>query len=159
MQVPNDQHIIAAKRILRYLKKTEFYGIHYTKSTKFALCGYTDSDFAGSNEDAKNTSGYLFTLGNGHFSWNSHKQSVVAQSSVESKYVVAAEAANQAFWLRKLLMDIKFEQKFPTNLFIDNKSAIAIVKNPIWHGKTKHINVKYHAITDTMEKNKINVQY
>ncbi|EOX94119.1 Uncharacterized protein TCM_003333 [Theobroma cacao] len=128
-----NKHMIAAKRILRYLKKTELYGIHYTKIADFALCGYIDSDFAGSSEDVKSTS--------------------------ESKYVVAAEAANQALWLRKLLVDIKFEQKFPTDLFIDNKSAIAIAKNPIWHGKTKHINVKYHAIRNAVEKNEINVQY
>ncbi|EOY20676.1 NB-ARC domain-containing disease resistance protein [Theobroma cacao] len=54
--------MIAAKRIMRYLKKTEYYGIHYTKIADFALCGYIDSDFAGSSEDAKSTSGYLFTL-------------------------------------------------------------------------------------------------
>ncbi|EOY26457.1 Copia-like retrotransposable element, putative [Theobroma cacao] len=159
MQVPTDHHMIAAKRILRYLKKIEFYGIHQTKSTEFTLCGYTDSDFTRSSEDAKNTSSYLFTLGNGPFSWNSHKQSIVAQSLAESEYVAAAEAAYQALWLRKLLMDIKFEQKFPTDLFIDNKSAISIVKNPVWHGKTKHINVKYHAVRDIVEKNEINVQY
>ncbi|EOY08988.1 Cysteine-rich RLK (RECEPTOR-like protein kinase) 8 [Theobroma cacao] len=122
MQAPTDQHMIAAKRIIRYLKKTEFYGIHYTKSVEFALCGYTNSDFARNSEDAKSTSSYLFTLGNGPFSWNSHKQSVVAQSLAESEYVAAAEAANQALWLRKLLADIKFEQKFPTDLFIHNKS-------------------------------------
>ncbi|WRX25989.1 Reverse transcriptase [Theobroma cacao] len=86
-------------------------------------------------------------------------KSVVAQSLAESEYVAAAEAAYQALWLRKLLMDIKFEQKFPTDLFIDNKSAISIVKNPVWHGKTKHINVKYHAVRDIVEKNEINVQY
>ncbi|WRX21874.1 Reverse transcriptase [Theobroma cacao] len=159
MQAPTDHHMIAAKRILRYLKKTEFYGIHYTKIADFALCGYTDSDFAGSSEDAKSTSGYLFTLGNGPFSWNSHKQFKVAQSSAESEYVAAAEATNQALWLRKLLVDIKFEQKFLTDLFIDNKSAIAIAKNPVWHGKTKRINVKYHAIRNAVEKNEINVEY
>lgn len=86
------------------------------------------------------------------FSWNSRKQDVVAQSSAEAEYVAATAASNQALWIRKVLTDLNHVQEEPTVLWCDNNSAISIAKNPIQHGRTKHINVKFHAIREA-EKN------
>ncbi|GJZ11038.1 retrotransposon ORF1 [Tanacetum coccineum] len=117
------------------------------------LKGYADSDWAGSIDDSKSTSGYIFTLGSGVFCWNSKKQSVVAQSSAEAEYISVARAVNHAIWIRKLLSDLDLTQEGPTAIFCDNKSAIAIAENPVQHGRTKLINVKYHAIREA-EKNR-----
>ena len=76
------------------------------------------------------------------FSWNSKKQDIVAQSSVEAEYVSIAAAANQAIWLRKMLNDLGMQQSQATVIFCDNKSAISIAKNPVQHGRTKQINIK-----------------
>ncbi|EOY32585.1 Cysteine-rich RLK (RECEPTOR-like protein kinase) 8 [Theobroma cacao] len=93
------------------------------------------------------------------FSWNSHKQESVAQSSVEAEYVAAIDDANQALWLKKVLIDLGIPQTKPTKLFMDNKSTISIFQNPIFHGKTKHIHVKYHALRDAQKRGEILVQY
>ena len=78
---------------------------------------------------------------------------MVAQSTAEAEYVSISATANQAIWLRKLLTDLGMKQSLPTELFCDNKSAIAIAENPVQHGRTKHINVKYHSIREA-ERNK-----
>lgn len=92
------------------------------------MIGYTDSDWAGSADDMKSTSGYAFSLGSGVFSWASKKQQTVAQSSAEAEYVAASASACQAIWIRRILEDIGQRQKEPTDFFCDNKSAIAILR-------------------------------
>ena len=122
------------------------------KSESDELYGYLDSDWAGSLDDMKSTSGYVFSFGYGVFSWNSKKQDIVTQSSAEAEYVSTAAAANQAIWLRKMLNDLGMQQSQATVIFCDNKSAISIAKNPVQHVRMKHINVKFHAIREA-EKN------
>ena len=82
------------------------------------------------------------------------KQEVVAQSTAEAEYISMAAAANQAIWLKKILADLGQKQDAPTEIFCDNKSAIAIAQNPVQHGRTKHINVKFHSLREA-EKNKL----
>ncbi|GJZ25812.1 retrovirus-related pol polyprotein from transposon RE1 [Tanacetum coccineum] len=107
----------------------------------------------------KSTSGYIFTLGSGVFCWNSKKQSVVAQSSAEAEYISVAGAVNHAIWIRKLLSDLDLTQEGPTAIFCDNKSAIAIAENPVQHGRTKHINVKYHDIREAEKNEEVKLKY
>ena len=109
------------------------------------MIGYTDSDWAGSIDDMKSTSGYAFSLGSGILSWASKQQAIVAQSTAEAEYVVAAEveyvaaveATSQAIWLRKIFKDMGENQSGPTTINCDNKSAIAMTKNPVHHSRTK----------------------
>ncbi|KAH0649322.1 hypothetical protein KY285_034570 [Solanum tuberosum] len=100
------------------------------------------SDWAGSTYDMKSTSGYCFSLGSGMFSWCSKKQDIVAQSTAEAEFVAATTAVNQALWLRKIFVDLHMNQTKGTEVFVDNQSAIAISHNPVFHGKTKHFNIK-----------------
>ncbi|RVX12855.1 Retrovirus-related Pol polyprotein from transposon RE1 [Vitis vinifera] len=123
------------------------------------LDGYADSDWAGSVDDMKSTSGYVFTIGSGVICWNSRKQEVVAQSTTEAEYISLAAAANQAIWLRKLLADLGQEQSSPTELYCDNKSAISITQNPVQHGRTKHINVKFHSIREAEKNSLVKLHY
>lgn len=81
----------------------------------------------------KSTSGYCFNLGSGIFSWGSKKQGSVAQSTAETEYVTAANAVNQATWLTRILEDMGAKQQLPVEIFCDNKSAIAMGKNPVYH--------------------------
>lgn len=159
MQQPCKSYFTAAKRLLRYLKGTSSYCVKFTRSDVVDLVAFSDSDWGSCIDDAKSTSGYIFTLVNGVFSWNSHKQESVAQSSAEAEYVAAANAANQALWLRKVLIDLGIPQTKPTKLFVDNQSAISISQNPIFHERTKHIHMKYHALRDAQKKGEILVQY
>ncbi|KAK5819945.1 hypothetical protein PVK06_024980 [Gossypium arboreum] len=148
MHCCNVQHFQAAKRVLRYIKGTLDYGVLFNKAETLKLKGYTDSDWAGSSDDMKSTSGYAFTLGSTMFCWSSRKQSMVAQSTAEAEYAAAANAVNQAIWLRKILADLNLYQRKATEIFYDNKSAVAIAKNPVFHGRTKHFSIKLHVIRE-----------
>lgn len=119
------------------------------------LVGYSDSDWAGSADDMRSASGYAFFLGSGVFSWASKKQQTVAQSSAEAEYVAASMATSQAIWLRRIFEDVGQSQEEGTERFCDNKSAIAIGKNPVCHNRTKHIAIKYHFIREAIENGEI----
>ena len=114
------------------------------------LVGHCDSDWGGRINDMKSTSGYAFSLGLGGISWVSKKQGSVAQSSAEAEYISASLATSQAIWLRRILEDIKEKQNEATDLLCDNKSAIVIAKNYIFHSRTRHIVVKYHFIKEAI---------
>ncbi|KAG8492388.1 hypothetical protein CXB51_009733 [Gossypium anomalum] len=144
----HEEHFQAAKRVLRYIKGTLSYGLLFSKAAELRLKGYTDSDWAGSKDDMKSTSGYAFTLGSAMVCWSSKKQSLVAQSTAEAEYVAAASAVNQAIWLRKILADLNLIQEEATEILCDNKSAVAIAKNPVFHGRTKHFDIKLHVIRE-----------
>ena len=106
----------------------------------------------------KSTSGYAFLFGSSICSWLSKKQSVVAQSTAEAEYVSASKATSQAIWLRRIFEDIGEKQK-KTVLYCDNKSAIAIAKNPVSHERSKHIFIKYHSIREAQEKGEIQLHF
>lgn len=118
---------------MRYIAVITGYGILYSKANKFGLIGYTDSDFAGSIDDKKSTLGYIFHLGLGAVSWASKKQPVVTISSAEVEYVAATSTACQAVWMRQILFDLHHHQEEPTPILCDNKSAIALPKNHVFH--------------------------
>ncbi|XP_075645126.1 secreted RxLR effector protein 161-like [Castanea sativa] len=125
MNEPSKIHLTAAKRILRYLNGTKKLGIKYVKEKDNKLVGYTDSDWAGSIDDRKSTSGYLFCLGTKPISWSSKKQKTVALSSAEPN-IAATDAACEAVWLRRILSDMQQSEEMSTIIYCDNMSAIAI---------------------------------
>jgi hypothetical protein len=139
MESPKDSHWKMVKRILRYVAGTLNFGLWYTQSDDNHLSGYTDSDFAGSLDDRKSTSGHVFHLGTNLISWASKKQPIVSISSAEAEYVVATSASCQAVWLRRILKDMSHTEKDPTPIFCDNTSAIALSKNHVFHKKSKHV--------------------
>ncbi|KAG5222143.1 RNA-directed DNA polymerase [Salix suchowensis] len=106
MARPTDFHLQAAKRILRYLKGTASYGIHYKRNKGSELEAYTDSDYAGDMDDRKSTSGYAFLLSSGAISWGSKKQPIVTLSTTEAEFVAAAVCVCQAIWLRRVLNEM-----------------------------------------------------
>lgn len=161
MHKPSNIHYGVAKRVLRYIKGTKDYGIMYEKNEneKLRLFGFCDSDWAGSSDDTKSTSGYAFSFGCGVCSWASKKQETIELSSAEAEYVSLTMATKQAIWLRRILDDLGEKQKEATTLFCDNKSAIAMSKNPVYHGRTKHINIKHHFIRQMVEDGEIEVKH
>ena len=143
---PGEEHWKAAKRILRYIKGTIDYGITFdgNEETDVKLPGYVDADWGSNPNGRKSQSGYLFTICGGVISWASKKQSVVALSSTEAEYIAASLASQEAVWLRSLLGDISFVQEEPTVIKEDNQGTIALSRNPKYHPRTKHIDIKYH---------------
>jgi hypothetical protein len=159
MENPTELHLLAAKRILRYLQGTRNLGIYYTKGEKSDLIGFTDSDYAGDQDDRKSTSGYVFMLGNGAVSWSSKKQPIVTLSTTEAEFVAATTCVCQAIWLRKILEELQFKQIGCTTIFCDNSSTIKLSKNPVLHGRSKHIDVKFYFLRDLCKDGTIDLVY
>ncbi|XP_016747294.1 secreted RxLR effector protein 161-like [Gossypium hirsutum] len=119
MHCPNETHMRVAKRVIRYIKGTWSYGVKFLKHGELKLIGFSDSDWGGSIDDMKSTSGYCFFLGSGMFSWSSKKQETVVQSTAEAEFVAVIATVDQALWLRKILVDLNMEQKQSTEILVD----------------------------------------
>ncbi len=159
MEKPTTEHLVAVKRILRYVAGTADLGCHYRKKEKVvALIGYSDSDHGADVDGRKSTSGVLYFYGDNAITWQSQKQKAVALSSCEAEYIAAATASCQGVWLARLLAELKGEKPGAVTLKIDNQSAIQLSKNPMFHDRSKHIDVKYHFIRQCVEEGKVCVE-
>jgi hypothetical protein len=157
---PTVEHLQAVKRILRYVAGTTEFGLHYTRaSTAARFIGYSDSDLAGDIDTSKSTTGSLFYYGGCLISWQSIKQKVVALSSCEAEYVAMTTAATQALWLSRLLAELLGRKVEVVELKVDNKSALALAKNPVFHDRSKHIRTKFHFIRDCLEEGSIRAEF
>jgi len=159
MVKPTTSHLIAAKRILRYVKGTSNYGIQYSKNQSDELVVYSDSDWSGDKDDRKSIAAYVFMIGNAAFSWSSEKESVVALSSCEAEYIAAFMTACQAQWINMLLMELQLMKDEKMELRIDSKLAIDLAKHPVAHGRNKHIETKFHFLRDQVNKGKLEVRH
>lgn len=158
MQQPSKVHFGAAKRVLRYVAGTMDYGIWYSQVSNFRLCGFTDSDYAGSLDDRRSISAHIFTLGSGVINWSSKKQATTTLSTPEAEYIAATSAACQAIWLRRMLAELQHKQESTTEIYCDDKASISMTKNPNFHSRTKHIDVRFHFIRDLVAKEEIVVE-
>ncbi|KAI3771634.1 hypothetical protein L6452_02800 [Arctium lappa] len=155
---PKESHLIAVKRIFRYLKGTSNLGLWYPKDSGFDLTGYSDSDFAGCKLDRKSTTGGCQLLGGKLVSWTSKKQNYVSTSTAEAEYVAAGSCCSQILWMRNQLLDYDLQlSKIP--IYCDSTSAIAIANNPVLHSKTKHIEIRYHFIRDHVMNGDIELHF
>lgn len=155
MERPKEAHWQAAKIILRYVNGTKRFGILYTTLECLDLIGYIDSDWDGSVDDQKSTSGYVFHMGSGAISWASEKQPIVALSTTEEEYVATTAVACQAIWMRRMLRNLCQEQAKGTVIFCDNSSAIALSTNVVFHKRMKHIDTKFHYIRELVNNGEI----
>ena len=135
------------------------YGLKYDVNQKINLEGYVDSDWVGSAIDRKSTSGCCFSMGSGVISWFSRKKSGVALSTAEADYVTACSTSCEAVWLRKIMSDIFDLQLDATCIHCDNQSCIKLSENPVFHDKSKHIEIKYHRIRDMVQIRAMKLQY
>ncbi|RVW19222.1 uncharacterized mitochondrial protein AtMg00810-like [Vitis vinifera] len=159
MENPTELHFLAAKKICCYLQGTKDFGLFYKKGKRSDLIGFTDSDYAGDQDNRRSTSGYVFMLGTGAVSWSSKKQLIVTLSTTEAEFVAATACACQAIWLRKILEELHLKQVGATTIFCDNSSTIKLSKNPVLHGRSKHIDVKYYFLRDLSNDGVIDLVY
>ena len=159
MSRPTEVHYSAAKRILRYLQGTTKFGILYKKEGNCELIGFTDSDYAGSVEDRRSTSGYVFMLSGAAVAWSSQKQPIVTLSTTEAEFVAAAGSSCQAIWMQRVLKKIGYKGSESTIIFCDNSSTIKLSRNPVMHGKSKHIDVRYHFLRELVNDGVVQLQF
>lgn len=149
MSAPREPHLIAVKRILRYLKGSLDFGIPIRPTAGVPqLRAFSDADWAGCPDTRRSTTGYLIFLGNNLISWCSKKQPTVSRSSAESEYRSLAHACAETVWLSYLLHELGQPLSFPVVLSCDNISAIYMANNPVFHARTRHIELDYHYIRE-----------
>lgn len=145
LENPSAVHVNAVKRILRYIRATTNHGIIFKNNHNLNLHCYSDADYAGDILTRCSTSGFVFMLGSGAISWSSQRQKCVSLSTTESEYVAACHAVKDLIWVKILLSELLGFDIKPV-LLMDNQSAIRLIKNPEYHKRTKHIDVRYHFI-------------
>ena len=142
---PKKSHMIALKRIIKYIKSTANFGVWYSKDTNDVLAGHSDPNWAGNAGDRKSTSGSFFYVGNNLVFWMSKKQNYISLSTAEVEYIATGSCCTQLLWMQKLFLDYGIRQEHLT-IYCDNTSAINISKNPAQHSRTKHIEIRHHFI-------------
>jgi hypothetical protein len=118
----------------------------YDGTSGDGLHGYTDSSLGDQTDDQHSTSGYVFLLANSVISWSSHKQKTVAQSTTKAEYMAMTNMANQAMWYKRFLQELGYSVESPIPIHGNNKGAIDLAQNPVMGCRSKHIDIKYHAI-------------
>ncbi|KAG3044193.1 hypothetical protein PC122_g24908 [Phytophthora cactorum] len=162
MENPQEEHWVAVKRIFRYLQGTKTHGICFKPGDNIDFRGYSDADWAGDLADRKSTSGYTFMLMGAPVSWGSKKQSSVSLSTSEAEYIALSLAIQEGKWIHRLLCEILAatnETGPELKIREDNQSCIKMTKNPVNHGRAKHIDIKYHHIRDEVKRGEVKLEY
>ncbi|KAJ0526175.1 putative RNA-directed DNA polymerase [Helianthus annuus] len=170
MHAPTENHWAAVKRILRYLKGTVNYGLLFRHNTGYqlqafsdakwasTLTAFSDSDWAGCPIDRRSTGGYAIYLGSNLISWSAKKQRTVSRSSTESEYKAIADTVAELIWLKSLLRELGLDSKAPT-LWCDNLGATYLSANPVFHARTKHVEVDYHFVREQVTQGELHIKF
>jgi hypothetical protein len=159
MSSPRHLHLAAVRRIIRYLRGSPNRGLFFPTGSSLQLVAYSDADWAGCPDTRRSTTGWSMFLGNALISWKCKKQDRVSKSSTEAEYRAMSTACSEIVWLRGLLEELGFPQVTSTPLHADNTSAIQIATNPVFHERTKHIEVDCHFIRNTLENQVISLPH
>ena len=149
----------SGKNFLRYLKGTIDHDIFFPANDTGELSIFTDADWAGEIDSRRSTSGILYKLGSSPIAWSSKLQPTLALSSIEAEYRVLSEAARNITYFRRLLDELKIGNSSPTPIFCDNLSSIKLVRNPVMHQRTKHIELEHHYIREKYDDGTIVITY
>nr|XP_019068974.1 uncharacterized protein LOC109120063 [Solanum lycopersicum] len=160
MQHPKVSHWEAALRVVRYIKRSPGLGVMLRRGTGVTkLTGYFDSDWSSCPNTRRSTTGYMVKLGDSLISWKSKKQQTVSRSSAEAEYRSLAALVAELIWLAGLLNELHFSGATPISVFTDSKSAIQIAENPVFHERTKHIDIDCHFIREKVKSGFIDIQH
>lgn len=158
---PAMTHWQAMRRLFRYIKATEDWGLLYEggSSEALTLMAFSDADWAGDPDSRRSISSFVFLLAGCAISWSSKRQPTVALSSTEAEYKSLTEACKEAVWAVGALAELNSPQQLPMHLSCDNQSAIALSQNPRFHARTKHLEVQHHFIREQVANGLVQVVY
>ncbi|XP_037496966.1 uncharacterized mitochondrial protein AtMg00810-like [Jatropha curcas] len=148
MQDPTVVHMKFLHRIMRYVKGTLTHGLYFTSHSTMELHGFANADWAGCPVTRRSTTGYCTFLGSNLISWCAKKQHTVSRSSTEAEYRAMAHTAAELTWLTYMLKDFAIPLTSPSVLFCDNLSALYLTVNPVFHARSKHIELDYHFVRE-----------
>jgi hypothetical protein len=145
---PRHEHWIDAKHILRYLCGMLNYGLRYASNNDVQLHGFTYSYWAGSADERKSTYGICFSLASVIISWASRKQKFVSLSTAEAKYIATCDSCTEVVWIHKIISRL-FDQVLDlTVIHCNNQSCVKLSKKPVFHDRSRHIEIKYYFLCD-----------
>ena len=145
---PTSVHFTAVKRILRYISGTVDFGLRIVPSRSNLVSAFSDADWAGCSDDRKSTGGFAIFLGSNLISWSARKQATVSRSSTEAEYKALANATAEVIWVQSLLTELGISHPKAAVLWCDNIGATYLSANPVFHARTKHIEVDYHFVRE-----------
>jgi hypothetical protein len=155
---PTDVHWTAVKRILRYLGGTLGVGIKICNSSSLLVSAFSDADWGGCPDDRRSTGGFAVFLGSNLVSWSAKKQATVSRSSTESEYKSLANATAEIIWVQSILRELGVPQEKAPCLWCDNLGATYLSANPVFHARTKHIEIDYHFVRERMAKKMLDIR-
>ena len=146
LAAPHSTYYVAVIHILRYIKGTMFHGLHFSAHSTLDLCAYSDANQAGDPTDRHSTTSFCFFLGDSLISWHNKKQHIVSHSNTEAEYRALTDTTSELLTLCWLLEDIGLTHSSSTVIHCDNRSAIQIAHNDVFHERTKHIEIDCHLV-------------
>lgn len=159
MEKPTKIQWNAVKRIFKYLNGTRSLGLRFETHQDAHLKAYSDADYAGEVQTRRSTTGCLMLWGSSVLAWTSQRQSVVALSTTDAEYMAACHVVKEVIRFKRLIKDLSGIQQFATTLYLDNQSAIELIKNPVFHKRTKHIDIRFHYIRERYADKEFQLEY
>ena len=147
------------KRILRYVRLTVSYGLHLRPNSSAVLSAFSDADWAGCPDDRRSTGGYAVFLGPNLIAWSARKQATVSHSSTKAEYKAVADATAEIIWVQSLLRELRISPGHPPVLWCDNIGATYLSSNPVFHTRTKHIEVDYYFVRERVAQRLLCIKF